>query len=52
MIANLMAVVGGEMLSGWVSEKIMAFTGGCCFMVFAAISAWEAITHGDIMMAA
>uniref|UniRef100_A0A7S0T4X3 GDT1 family protein n=1 Tax=Mantoniella antarctica TaxID=81844 RepID=A0A7S0T4X3_9CHLO len=49
VLANLMAVVGGEMLSNVISEKVMAFTGGCVFIVFACISLWEAIMHEDIM---
>mmetsp|Transcript_31287 Transcript_31287/g.77814 ORF Transcript_31287/g.77814 Transcript_31287/m.77814 type:complete len:274 (-) Transcript_31287:265-1086(-) len=49
MLANLMAVIGGEMLSNVISEKVMAFTGGCVFMLFAFISLWEALTHDDIM---
>lgn len=43
MLANIMAVVGGEMLSNIISEKIMALTGGCVFILFALLSAYEAI---------
>lgn len=49
IIANLMAVIGGEMLAGVISEKVMALTGGCVFLFFACISAYEAISHNDVL---
>lgn len=48
MLANIMAVVGGEMLSNVISEKIMALTGGCVFLLFSLLSAYEAWTHQSL----
>lgn len=45
MLANIMAVVGGEMLSNVISEKVMAATGGFVFVAFSLLSAYEAFVH-------
>ena len=35
-VATALAVLGGSLVSGWLSEKVIGVTGGVLFLVFAA----------------
>ena len=48
-IANALAVVGGELLSKRISEKLMATLGGLFFVGFGALTAYEAYTGNELL---
>jgi putative Ca2+/H+ antiporter (TMEM165/GDT1 family) len=38
LFATLLAVIGGAMLSKYISEKVVGITGGVLFLVFAVLT--------------
>ena len=48
-IANALAVVGGELLSKRISEKLMATLGGLFLVGFGALTAYEAYTGNELL---
>ncbi|WCJ26398.1 GDT1-like protein 1 chloroplastic [Euphorbia peplus] len=43
-VATLIAVLGGSLLGTFLSEKVIAYTGGVLFLVFAAITVFEIVS--------
>lgn len=40
-VATLIAVLGGSLLGTYLSEKVIAYTGGILFLIFAATTLLE-----------